>query len=346
MVLETEESRPGDPWETLPIKFLIKVLRDHGLPVSTLATCRSVCKKWMEIVDGPYLRSKIWNEHVLAYYDTEGTAYFCCSDQWITRNITFESKRLVAADGGLLCFNNRLSTEYVLYNPVPDRFLTLNVPHEIDGTPAVIDGMMECVVVGLVVDRSTKHFKLLLGGVLLPDERRTLIYDSMIGTWSWLSHPFPAESKVRWKVGRSVACGGRLYWLLWKCTSLGMYLRKALVIFDLREEKWKAFVEKVNKHEAFLEKVEDIPYDADESQKRLRAIDAYPLANWWLHRHKYSAAFLSHPKVRAMDGALVGPRKWDGKEGRPFLDCAAGVSDAIFVDEEFDDPVVAKYWAR
>ncbi|BBN09312.1 hypothetical protein MPTK1_4g18720 [Marchantia polymorpha subsp. ruderalis] len=206
--------------------------------------------------------------------------------------------------------------------------------------------MMECVVVGLVVDRSTKHFKLLLGGVLLPDERRTLIYDSMIGTWSWLSHPFPAESKVRWKVGRSVACGGRLYWLLWKCTSLGMYLRKALVIFDLREEKWKAFVEKVNKHEAFLEKVEDIPYDADESQKRLRAIDAYPLANWWLHRHKYSAAFLSHPKVRAMDGALVGPRKWDGKEGRPFLDCAAGVSDAIFVDEEFDDPVVAKYWAR
>ncbi|BBN09309.1 hypothetical protein MPTK1_4g18700 [Marchantia polymorpha subsp. ruderalis] len=77
MVLETEESRPGDPWENLPLEFLIKVLRDHGRPVSALVACRLVFKRWMEIVDGPDLRNKIWNGHVPVFYDNDGKAYFC-----------------------------------------------------------------------------------------------------------------------------------------------------------------------------------------------------------------------------------------------------------------------------
>ncbi|OAE30935.1 hypothetical protein AXG93_4281s1010 [Marchantia polymorpha subsp. ruderalis] len=139
MELEREEDRPQDLLDSLPVELLIKVLRDQDLPVFTLAECRSVCKKWKEIIDGPELRNKIWNKSVI-FYDAciDNTAYFCFRDRWIRRNITFGPKQVVAADGGLLCFNELLSTEYVMYNPVEDKFLTLNVPLEIDGEHTVI----------------------------------------------------------------------------------------------------------------------------------------------------------------------------------------------------------------
>ncbi|OAE26041.1 hypothetical protein AXG93_4601s1420 [Marchantia polymorpha subsp. ruderalis] len=208
MELEREEDRPQDLLFSLPIELLIKVLRDQDLPILTLAECRVVCKKWKAIIDGTELRNKIWNKSVLMYYDEsiDNTAYFCFSHIWIRRSITFGPKYVVAADGGLLCFNDLLSTEYVMYNPVEDKFLTLNVPHEIDGVSTVFDGMLECIVVGLVVDQSTKHFKLVLGGVLVPDRSRSLIYDSTTSTWVTI---------------------------------------KALLIFDLREESWNVLAEEV-----------------------------------------------------------------------------------------------------
>ncbi|BBN09254.1 hypothetical protein MPTK1_4g18250 [Marchantia polymorpha subsp. ruderalis] len=197
MVLETEESRPEEPWDTLPIDFLMKILRDHGLPVSTLVACRVVCKKWKEIVDGPDFRSKIWHKCVIVYdARTDGTAHFCCRNQWITKNITFPPKELVASDGGLLCFNEELSTEFVMYDPVPDKFLTLNVPYEIDGVATVLGGTIKWILVGLAVDKSTKSFKLLLGGVRSLYKLRSLMYDSTIGTWSWLAHRFPLSEAV------------------------------------------------------------------------------------------------------------------------------------------------------
>ncbi|BBN08696.1 hypothetical protein MPTK1_4g13680 [Marchantia polymorpha subsp. ruderalis] len=341
MVLETKESRPGDPWETLPIEFLIKVLRDHGLPVSTLAACRSVCKKWMEIVDGPDLRNKIWNKHVIVYCGpfTDVAAFFCCSDQWITRNITFESNWLIAADGGLLCFNKPFSTEYVLYNPVPDKFLTLNVPYEIDAIPAIIDGMFKGTVVGLVVDRSTKHFKLLLGGVLFPDGRRSLIYDSTMGTWSWLAHPFPANLELGWQGGKCVACGGCLYWLVWNLRDQ----MKALLIFDLQEEKWKALLEKFEK-----DKPGSLQIAAYEGHVCLLAMDWFPLDGLF-DRRTYGGVFLRDPMLRAMDGALIGRTRelWEGEKGRPFHLYAAGGSDAFFIfNREYNELLVAKYSAR
>ncbi|OAE22872.1 hypothetical protein AXG93_129s1000 [Marchantia polymorpha subsp. ruderalis] len=292
MVLETEDSRSGDPWETLPIEFLIKVLRDHGL------------------------------------------------DQWITRNITFESNRLIAADGGLLCFNKRLSTEYVLYNPVPDKFLILNVPHEIDAIPAVIDGMVKCMVVGLVVDRSAKHFKLLLGGVLLLDDRRSLIYDSTTGTWSWLAHPFPVNVELGWQGGKCVSCGGCLYWLKWDST----YLTKALLIFDLREEKWTAILEKVEE-----DRPGSIQIAAYEEHVCLLAMVWPPSFDGMFDSRSYEDAFLRHPMVRAMDGALIERTRelWEGEEGKAFHLYAGGGSDAFFVfDQDYNELVVAKYSAR
>ncbi|OAE26849.1 hypothetical protein AXG93_3327s1000 [Marchantia polymorpha subsp. ruderalis] len=305
MVLETEESRTGDPWDTLPIEYLIKVLRDHGLPVSTLAACRSVCKKWMEIVDGPDLRNKMWNKHVIVYCDpfTDGAAFFCSSDQWITRNITFDTNWLIAADGGLLCFNKPFSTEYVLYNPIPDKFLTLNVPYEIDAIPAIIDGMFKRIVVGLVVDRYTKHFKLVLGGGLFPDERRSLIYDSTARTWDQM---------------------------------------KALLIFDLQEEKWKALLENFEK-----DKPGSLQIAAYEGHVCLLAMDWFRLDGLF-DRRSYGGAFLRDPMVRAMDGALIGRTRelWEG-EGKAFHLYAAGGSDAFFVyDEQYDELGVAKYSAR
>ncbi|OAE31385.1 hypothetical protein AXG93_2168s1010 [Marchantia polymorpha subsp. ruderalis] len=244
-LVEREEDRPHDLLDSLPVELLIKVLRDQDLPVFTLAECRSVCRKWKDIIDGPQLRNKIWKEPVILYDACiDNTAYFCFHDRWIRRNITFRPKHVVAADGGLLCFNELFSTEYVMYNPVEDKFLTLNVPHEIDGVSAVLDDMLERIMVGLVVDQSTKHFKLVLGGVLVPDRRRSLIYDSTTTTWSWIIHPFPTLvnwMEVEWHSGRCVICKGCLYSLVWDPT----VMIKALLIFDLREETWNVLAEEV-----------------------------------------------------------------------------------------------------
>lgn len=59
MELERQEDRPQDIWDSLPVELMIKVLRDHDLPVFTLAECRSVCKKWRDLIDGPELWHKI-----------------------------------------------------------------------------------------------------------------------------------------------------------------------------------------------------------------------------------------------------------------------------------------------
>ncbi|OAE33541.1 hypothetical protein AXG93_1873s1000 [Marchantia polymorpha subsp. ruderalis] len=39
---ERDQHQPQDAWESVPIEFLIKILRYHDLPVSTLLECRSV----------------------------------------------------------------------------------------------------------------------------------------------------------------------------------------------------------------------------------------------------------------------------------------------------------------
>ncbi|OAE27272.1 hypothetical protein AXG93_59s1170 [Marchantia polymorpha subsp. ruderalis] len=287
--------------ETLPIEILIKVLRDHGLPVSTLVECRLVCKNWMGIVDGPALRNKIWNKTVIVY-----------------------------------------DAKFVLYNPVPDKFLTLNVPHEIDAIPTVINGMMKYMVVGLVVDPYTKHFTLLLGGVLLPDKRRSLIYDSETDTWSWVTHPFPPfnyRMEYNWRSVKGVECDGYLHWLVWD----PRYLMKALLMFDLEEEKWYVLLEKVE-----MDKPGSLQMAAYEGYVCLLAMDWLPLDGEF-DRRSYRGAFLQNPRVRAMDRALIGKTRdlWVGEEGRPFHLYTAGDSDAFFVfDEEYDDLEVAKYWAQ
>ncbi|PTQ26886.1 hypothetical protein MARPO_0279s0001 [Marchantia polymorpha] len=297
---ERDQHQPEDVWESLPIDFLIKILRDHDLPISTLLECRSVSKKWKEIIDGPELWNNIWKKSVIGFNPSrENTAYFCGGDRWITRILTFRPNELVAADGGLLCFGERFSTAYIMYNPVPDRILPLNVPHEINGEHTVIDGMLKCKVVGLVVDQSTKNFKLVLGGVLVTtDRRRTLIYDSTTGTWSWGIHSFPEQMKDMWGSGRSVECNRCLYWLVWECDPFGRKM-KALLIFDLEEGTWNALVE---------ESMEATPIDlqmaAYERHVCLLASNCSPLEGEF-DRWSNVTNFLRNPMVRRMDGALI-----------------------------------------
>ncbi|PTQ26454.1 hypothetical protein MARPO_1588s0001 [Marchantia polymorpha] len=343
MELEREEDRPQDLLDSLPVELLIKVLRDQDLPVFTLAECRSVCKKWKEIIDGPELRNKIWNKSVI-FYDAciDNTAYFCFRDRWIRRNITFGPKQVVAADGGLLCFNELLSTEYVMYNPVEDKFLTLNVPLEIDGEHTVIHGMLKYMVVGLVVDQSAKHFKLVLGGNLVPDRRRSLIYDSTTCTWSWLINPFPTllnSMKVKRHSGRGrcVVCNGCMYWLVWD----PRVMITALLIFDLREETWNVLAEEVME-----DKLGALQIVAYEGCVCLLAMDWTDVE---LDRRSYDGIFLCHPMVRRMDASLIRRTRnlWVMEDGRAIRIYASGGSDVFFVfEEEGEDLEVAKYWAE
>ncbi|PTQ26339.1 hypothetical protein MARPO_2704s0001, partial [Marchantia polymorpha] len=326
MELEREEDRPQDLLDSLPVELLIKVLRDQDLPILTLAECRVVCKKWKAIIDGTELRNKIWNKSVIMYYDEsiDNTAYFCFSHIWIRRNITFGPKYVVAADGGLLCFNDMLSTEYVIYNPVEDKFLTLNVPHEIDGVSTVFDGMLECIVVGLVVDQSTKHFKLVLGGVLVPDRSRSLIFDSITSTWSWIIHPFPTLlnwMEVGWHSERCVVCNGCLYWLVWD----PRVTIKALLIFDMREETWIVLAEEVME-----DKPGALQIVAYEGCVCLLAMDWTDVE--FDHR-SYDGNFLRHPMVRRMDGSLIRRTRdlWVMEDVRAFKFYASGGSDVFFV---------------
>ncbi|BBN08687.1 hypothetical protein MPTK1_4g13590 [Marchantia polymorpha subsp. ruderalis] len=369
---ERDQHQPEDAWESLPIDFLMKILRDHDLPISTLLECRSVCKKWREVIDGPELQNKIWKNSVIVFHERrEIAAHFCCRDRWITKNLTFVPKKLVAADGGLLCFGERFSTEYVIYNPVPDKILLLNVPREINGEQTVIDGMLKCKVVGLVVAQSTKSFKLVLGGVqVATGRRRALIYDSTTGTWSWGIHPFPEWMEVVCDCRRSLVCNRCLYWLLWDPYT---HMMKALLIFDLEEGKWTALVE---------ESMEATPMDLQmatyEGHVCLLASKWSPLEGEF-ERRSDVANFLRNPMVRRMDGALIRRVRnlyyralnrrrrflWNMDEAvdeavfRRFIDqralayhtvfnfYASGGSDAFFVfDQEGRDLEVLKYWAE
>ncbi|BBN09322.1 hypothetical protein MPTK1_4g18830 [Marchantia polymorpha subsp. ruderalis] len=369
---ERDQHQPEDAWESLPIDFLIKILRDYDLPISTLLECRSVRKKWKEIIDGPDLRNKIWKNSVIVFNASlQDTAYFCCRDRWITRNLTFRPNELVAADGGLLCFGDRFSTAYVMYNPVPDKFLLLDVPREIDGEDTVIVGMQMCKVVGLIVDQSTKNFKLVLGGVLVATDRlRTLIYDSTTGTWSWGVHPFPEWMKSVWGIGRSIVCDRCLYWLVWDPFRGKM---RALLIFDLEKGTWNALVE---------ESMEGTPINlqmaAYEGHVCLLTSNWKPLEEEF-DRRSDVANFLRNRIVRNMDGALIrrvrgvydgglitrhilrwnmdGPSdeaaarrfiyQWARGYPTVFKFYATGGSDAFFVfDEERKELDVVKYWAE
>ncbi|BBN09394.1 hypothetical protein MPTK1_4g19440 [Marchantia polymorpha subsp. ruderalis] len=368
---ERDQHHPQDPLGSLPIDFLIKILRDHYLPISTLLECRSVCKKWKEVIDGPELQNKIWKKSVIVFHEhRENKAHFCCRDRWITRNLPhlLGPKELVAADGCLLCFGERLSRAYVMYNPVPDKVLILNVPLQINGEHTVIDGMLNCKVVGLVVDPSTKNFKLVLGGVQVGTDRlRTLIYDSTTGTWSWGIHSFPEWMKDLWDCRRSVVCNRCLYWLVRDPSRRNL---SALLIFDLEEGTWNALVE---------ESMEATPLDlqlaAYERHVCLTPSNWSPLEGEF-ERRSDVANFFRNPIVRRIDGALIRRvrdfydrtfiRRWrliwnmdeamDGDVIRWFKNLdypmffnfyATGGSDAFFViDEQRIEFEVVKYWAE
>ncbi|BBM98621.1 hypothetical protein MPTK1_1g14890 [Marchantia polymorpha subsp. ruderalis] len=341
MELEREDHRPRDSWDSLPVELLIKVLRDQDLPISTLAECRAVCKKWKQIIDGPDLRNKIWNQSAILYDACiDSTAYFCLGDRWIGRYISFEPKEVVAADGGLMCFNQLLSTEFVIYNPVVDKYLSLKVPHEIDGVSTVFNGMLECIVVGLVVDQFTKHFKVVLGGVPIPDRRTSLIYDSTTSTWSWLINKFPVLlnwMEVECHSGRCLVCNGSLYWIVWD----PRFMIKALLIFNLTEETWNILFEEI---------MEDMPgalqVAAYEGCVCLLAMDWTDVE---FDRRSYDGNFLRHRMVRKMDRSLIRRTKdlWVMEDGRPFKFYATGGSDVFFVfEEEGEELEVAKYSAE
>ncbi|BBN09395.1 hypothetical protein MPTK1_4g19450 [Marchantia polymorpha subsp. ruderalis] len=365
--------QPEDAWESLPIDFLIKILRDHCLPTSTLLECRLGSKKWKEVIDGPELRNRIWKNSVIVFHARrENTAYFCCRDQWITRSLTFVPKKLVAADGGLLCFGERLSRAYVMYNPVPDKILILDVPLEINGEHTVIDGRLKFKVVGLVVDQYTKNFKLVWGGVQVgTDRRRTLIYDSTTGTWSWGIHPFPECLITVWDCRRSVVCNSSLYWLVWDHYWSKM---KFLLIFDLKDGTWNAFVE-----ESMQATPIDLQMAAYEGHVCLLASNWSPLEGEF-DRRRDVANFVRNPMVRRTDGALIRRvrtlydraliwrqrfpwnllygemdeaiirrfiKQWVLDYPTVFNFYASGGTDAFFVfDEEGIELEVVKYWAE
>ncbi|OAE29396.1 hypothetical protein AXG93_2090s1020 [Marchantia polymorpha subsp. ruderalis] len=306
---ERDQHQPEDAWESLPIDFLIKILRDHDLPISTLLECRLVRKKWKEVIDGPELRNRIWKNSVIVFHETthgENTAHFCYRDRWITSKLTFGDNELVATDGGLLCFGDRLDNTFVMYNPVLDEILLLDVPLEIDGKYTVDTifstyYILDYKVAGLVVDQYTKNFKLVLGGLRLggpqfgalqdaTDRRRTLIYDSTTGTWSWGIHPFPERIKDTRTRERSVVCNGCLYWFVWD---------SYLLIFDLEEGTWNTLVEESKETPRI-----HLQMAAYERHVCLLGRNWSPLEGEFELRSDV-ANFLRSPIVRRMDGALI-----------------------------------------
>lgn len=118
---------------------------------------------------------------------------------------------------------------------------------------------------------------------------------------------------------------------------------KALLIFDLQEEKWKALFDKFEE-----DKPGCLQIAAYEGHVCLLVMDWFPLDGLFDGR-SYGGAFLRHPMVRAMDGALIGRTRelWEGEEGKPFHLYTAGGSDAFFVfNQQYNERGVAKYSAR
>ncbi|KAL2622391.1 hypothetical protein R1flu_002596 [Riccia fluitans] len=249
-------------WRTLPSELLERVL--SKLQFQSLVKFRTVCKKWNALIISPNLaprnpKPKPVLLHFRDYYEGNFPSSLDCgstclsirnskTNMWENQCIPFTwcTYRLVAADGGLLCFSGKENIEdFVVCNLLTKQQKFLRLPARL--LPPLPQGASfsrphEYILSGMVVNEETGHYKLVVAGLHVAGPRTTLLYDSETNTWK-VSAPVPRLSSLLeggdW-VGdeRSVVHNGNLYWYVAEVNG-GYSIIKAVLQFDLENETWR-----------------------------------------------------------------------------------------------------------
>ncbi|KAL3685646.1 hypothetical protein R1sor_003668 [Riccia sorocarpa] len=319
-----EESSPDvelDPnyWGKLHPELVEQVL--YKLPFSSLVKFRSVCKCWKDLIQSSPLAPKtsppksvllyhhsggirgnhgIWMGSLLAFFNSK-------TNTWERRSLPFLGTRsLVACDEGLLCFSGKNEPEkFIVCNPLTKQWRELTMPGSV--LPVVPRGAafknpFNYMLMGMVMNKDTGHYKLVVAGLHEVGPQKTFIYDSSRASWK-VSAPLsplpPVLDDGEWICsGKSVTCKGNLYWFIHEIDDNQDQVVKAVVRFNMEKEEWKV-----------VQEAEPTPYLCS---FQVAAVDeSVLLLDWeddqyWGHINATQAELQElGPETRLMDNKLV-----------------------------------------
>ncbi|KAL2613478.1 hypothetical protein R1flu_025170 [Riccia fluitans] len=266
-------------WERLPPELRMQVL--GKLPLKSLLIFRAVCSEWKYVIDAgevvyegppgkpvvsfhhpggilqtgesrsvqrsflafPNLKEMSWESITLPFMQS--------SDDKVESTAKTE---LVAVDGGLLCFSRKMAVEtcFTVYNPLTKRWrdlkpTTLSLssratdPYKFCLNGRTYSSILDIVLVGLVVNQETGHYKLIVAGIQKGGGLRseTEVYDSATRIWR-RSTPMPSmpksfEGYAPWYAERGISCGGHVYWHVREDAWTEFH---GLLKFDVGMETW------------------------------------------------------------------------------------------------------------
>ncbi|OAE22183.1 hypothetical protein AXG93_3271s1260 [Marchantia polymorpha subsp. ruderalis] len=269
----------------LPPEIVWKVLAK--LPVLSLMRCREVCKQWKSTIEAPPLALLCESSKPVLLYHHPGhnppgdqfnlqwkeVARFnkwhlkfhnTVTNEWEEAPIPFtvkdnvEADTLVAADGGLLCFSSRRAPDcFVVYNPLSEQLRGIRLPIDLLPTlpkGAIYETPFEYILFGMVVDRQSGNYQVVVSGIRQDVPQPTLIYDSELGLWKVCPglpklKNYLEESGVKLKKGewrcrkRGVQCADNLYWFIHYERHRSPKVNGALLRFNVLLETWDVLQE-------------------------------------------------------------------------------------------------------
>ncbi|BBM99512.1 hypothetical protein MPTK1_1g21780 [Marchantia polymorpha subsp. ruderalis] len=247
-------------WGKLHPELVEQVL--YKLPYSSLVKFRSVCKHWKDLIQcfplAPKCRSPksvllyhhsggirghngIWMGALLAFFNSK-------TNTWERRSLPFLGTRsFVASDEGLLCFSSKYEPEkFIVCNPLTKQWRELKLPSSV--LPPIPRGAayknpFNYMLMGMIMNKETGHYKLVIAGFHEAGPSKSFIYDSSKSTWN-VSAPLPLLPTTlndgEWIcAGKSVCCNGNLYWFVHEIDDNHEQGVKALVKFNVEKEEWK-----------------------------------------------------------------------------------------------------------
>ncbi|CAM6112094.1 unnamed protein product [Calypogeia fissa] len=265
------DSSPSSLWGSLTIDMQTMVL--SNLPFLSLIKLRCGCKKWNEIILSSNfpngMHDNLSPKCVPLHFDEGFLVIFNSKkNAWEEQTLGFlpvppESIFLEVCSRGLICFRDLKTKEFIVCNPISRRWKRVPLPPGIthntirgvsarfqrpvptkEGGRAAIDAFLRSygkeVVVGIINDRNSKSYKLIVGGILDGDNRATLLYDSLTNLWK-KGGDVPKGVRF-WESGKVVYSHGYFY-----CITYSIGLPKghcdldqpwSVIRYDLGSDTW------------------------------------------------------------------------------------------------------------
>ncbi|KAL3687789.1 hypothetical protein R1sor_014098 [Riccia sorocarpa] len=264
-------------WEGLPLELRMKIL--GKLPLQKLLHFRAVCSDWRNMIDSgqvlyegpsgkptvlyhhpggllqtgggdsvphlalPNSAKSTWERHVLPFTGCNWTATEL-------ESLIF----LLASDGGLLCFSKKSTPNtFTIYNPLTKRWRYLipasqvlshisrraSLPRKFSIDGRAFWNILDTLLVGLVMNKESGSYKLVVAGIDREAGPETQIYDSAGNVWR-RSTPLPLMSKTDSGYGslyaeRGISHAGCVYWHIYEDAWTDFH---GLLKFNFELETW------------------------------------------------------------------------------------------------------------